>query len=123
MKTLAVEKAAEAIVTVMRVWYVTIGLLYPLAWVKSVHRCMFVNNNNNVTSGQPKQLPHFRLSKQEKGIIEIYCTRQIEAAPRGSGIESAASLTAGSQGTQGVSQCNTVILGTGFCDRVCLKII
>ena len=83
MKTLAVEKAAEAIVTIMRVWYVTIGLLYPLAWVKSVHRCMFVNNNNNnnVTSGQPKQLPHFRLSKQEKGIIEIYCTRHIEAAP------------------------------------------
>ena len=83
MKTLAVEKAAEAIVTIMRVWYVTIGLLYPLAWVKSVHRCMFVNNNNNnnVTSGQPKQLPHFRLSKQEKGIIEIYCTRQNEAAP------------------------------------------
>ena len=81
MKTLAVEKAAEAIVTIMRVWYVTIGLLYPLAWVKSVHRCMFVNNNNNnnVTSGQPKQLPHFRLSKQEKGITEIYCTRQIEA--------------------------------------------
>ena len=107
MKTLAVEKAAEAIVTIMRVWYVTIGLLYPLAWVKSVHRCMFVNNNNNhnVTSGQPKQLPHFRLSKQEKGIIEIYCTRHIEAAPgqpQGSGIESAASLTAGSQGTQGV---------------------
>ena len=82
MKTLAVEKAAEAIVTIMRVWYVTIGLLYPLAWVKSVHSGMFVNNNNNnVTSGQPKQLPHFRLSKQEKGIIEIYCTRHIEAAP------------------------------------------
>ena len=107
MKTLAVEKAAEAIVTIMRVWYVTIGLLYPLAWVKSVHRYMFVNNNNNnnnVTSGQLKQLPHFRLSKQEKGIIEIYCTRQNEAAPgqpQGSGIESGISHRGVSRNARG----------------------